>query len=129
MYGGNSNWRGPIWFPLNLLAIAGLRRLAATSGAGYTVELPTGSGLLRTPGQVADDLSRRLVGLYLPSADGTLSAAGQRSWPAGLLQFHEYFHGDSGAGLGAAHQTGWTAGLINLIATLPESAPGPAGTP
>jgi hypothetical protein len=117
MYGGNSNWRGPIWVPLNLLAITGLRRLGAASANGFEVEYPTRSGQLLTPTQLASDLGRRLSNLYRLNADGKLPAAGHRQWPANLIQFHEYFHGDTGAGLGAAHQTGWTAGLINLLTT------------
>jgi hypothetical protein len=115
MYGGNSNWRGPVWMPLNLLALAGLSRLGDVSGSGFQVELPTGSGTLATLPDVTSDLAHRLTSLYLPGPDGRLPAAGERSWPTGLLWLHEYFHGDTGAGLGAAHQTGWTAGLLNLL--------------
>jgi hypothetical protein len=115
MYGGNSNWRGPVWMPLNLIAIAGLRRLGSVSRDGFRVELPRGSGQQSTLAEVASDLTDRLIGLYLPGPDGRLPAAGERAWPPGLLWLHEYFHGDTGAGLGAAHQTGWTAGLLNLL--------------
>jgi hypothetical protein len=123
MYGGNSNWRGPIWVPLNLLAITGLRRLGMATANGFTIEFPTRSGRLRTPTQLAGDLGRRLSSLYRPGRDGTLPAAGHRQWPANLMQFHEYFDGDTGAGLGAAHQTGWTAGLINLLTTPTDNPP------
>ena len=115
MYGGNSNWRGPVWLPLNLLAITGIRRLGAVTGDGFQVELPTGSGRWVTLAKAATDLTDRVTGLYLPGPDGRLPAAGARPWPPGLLWFHEYFHGDTGAGLGASHQTGWTAGLVNLL--------------
>jgi hypothetical protein len=115
MYGGNSNWRGPVWMPLNLIAIAGLQRLGSVSRDDFRVELPTGSGQWSTLSDVAADLAERLVSLYLPGPDGRLPAAGERAWPPGLLWLHEYFHGDTGAGLGAAHQTGWTAGLLNLL--------------
>lgn len=114
MYGGNSNWRGPVWMPLNLLAIAGIRRLGAVTD-GFAVELPSGSGHQATLAQVAEDLSERVVGLYRPGHDGRLPAAGERSWPPGLVWFHEYFHGDTRAGLGASHQTGWTAGLLSVL--------------
>jgi hypothetical protein len=90
------------------------------------VELPTGSGHLVTLGQAADELSHRLVGLLLPDADGHLPASGQRSWPEGMLWFHEFFHGDTGEGLGASHQTGWTALLAHLLLTAPAAAPAAA---
>ncbi|MCW2547009.1 MAG: glucosidase, partial [Mycobacterium sp.] len=82
---------------------------------GFRVELPRGSGQESTLAEVASDLTERLIGLYLPGPDGRLPAAGERAWPPGLMWLHEYFHGDTGAGLGAAHQTGWTAGLLNLL--------------
>jgi hypothetical protein len=123
MYGGNSNWRGPVWLPLNLLAITGLGRLASISGDGFLVEFPTGSGHMATLGEVTVNLAERLIGLYLPGPDGKLPAAGNRSWPPGLLWLHEYFHGDTGAGLGACHQTGWTAGLLNLLTWLAAHQP------
>jgi hypothetical protein len=125
LFGGNSNWRGPVWMPLNALLVEALRRFDRHLGPAFLVELPTGSGHLATLGEVADELSRRLVGLLLPDAGGRLPASGGRTWPDGLLWFHEYFHGDTGEGLGASHQTGWTALLAHLVLTgrrVPPSA-------
>ena len=126
LFGGNSNWRGPVWLPLNALLVEALRRFDRHLGPTFQVELPTGSGHLVTLGQAADELTHRLVGLLLPDADGHLPASGQRSWPEGLLWFHEYFHGDTGEGLGASHQTGWTALLAHLLLTTPAAAPAAA---
>jgi hypothetical protein len=115
LFGGNSNWRGPVWLPINALLVEALQRFDRHLGASFLVELPTGSGRLATLGEVADELSRRLVALLVPDESGRLAASGRRSWPDGLLWFHEYFHGDTGEGLGASHQTGWTALLAHLI--------------
>jgi hypothetical protein len=115
LFGGNSNWRGPVWFPINVLLIDALRRHAAAHGPGLTVEFPTGSGERRDVDGVADALADRLISLFVPGDDGGIAAAGARRWPPGLLWFHEYFHGDTGAGLGASHQTGWTALVADLI--------------
>jgi hypothetical protein len=123
LFGGNSNWRGPIWFPTNYLLIGALREFAEFYGDGLTVEHPTGSGRQHTLTEVADDLSRRLVSLFLPDADGRRPLFGacelfqtHPDW-RDLLAFPEYFHGDNGAGLGAWHQTGWTALVADLILT------------
>jgi hypothetical protein len=122
IFGGNSNWRGPIWLPLNYLAIESLRHLHACLGADFTVELPTGSGVQANLGEVADDIERRLLRLFLPDAQGRRPAYGDNprfrndpAWRDQLL-FHEYFHGDTGKGLGASHQTGWTALVASLLA-------------
>ena len=115
LFGGNSNWRGPVWFPLNRLVIGGIGRFADYAGEDLTVELPTGSGNRVTLAQAADELSRRLVALFVPAASGQPPAAGEDHWPQGLLWFHEYFHGDTGKGLGATHQTGWTALVADLL--------------
>ena len=121
MYGGNSNWRGPVWMPLNLLIIPALVRYHRFLGDGYTVEYPTGSGERRTLAEIARDLGERIVSIWLPGPDGRRPVFGDvellQSDPAwqGLLWFPEYFHGDTGAGLGAMHQTGWTASVINLL--------------
>jgi hypothetical protein len=121
MYGGNSNWRGPVWFPVNYLVIRALLQYAAFFEDDFTVEYPTGSGRRRTLPGVAGDLADRLVGIWLPGPDGARPVAGgveqlrnDPAWKDNLL-FNEYFHGDNGAGLGAMHQTGWTALVADLI--------------
>jgi hypothetical protein len=121
LFGGNSNWRGPVWFPLNYLAIEALRRYHRCLGDDFTVELPAGSGTKISLDRVAGDLRRRLAGLFLNDASGRRPAFGTAErfqadprWHD-LLTFSEYFHGDTGAGLGASHQTGWTALVLDLI--------------
>jgi hypothetical protein len=120
MFGGNSNWRGPVWFPINYLLIEALERYHHFYGDEFQVECPTGSGHWMNLRQVAEELSRRLVRLFLPDADGRRPCHGNDEryvhdphWKD-LVLFHEFFHGDDGHGLGASHQTGWTA----LVATL-----------
>jgi len=116
LFGGNSNWRGPVWFPFNHVVIGGLRRYALHVGDTFTVEYPAGSGEQATLATIADDLSDRLISLFRPAADGTMPFADRRSHNWGdRLQFHEYFDGDTGRGLGASHQTGWTALVADLI--------------
>ena len=121
MYGGNSNWRGPVWFPVNYIAIRSLLQYAEFFGDDFTVEYPTGSGTERTLPEIAGDLADRLVGLWLPGEDGGRPVQGGsdllRHDPAWRdnLTFNEYFHGDNGAGLGATHQTGWTALVADLL--------------
>ncbi|MDQ6637375.1 MAG: glucosidase [Candidatus Dormibacteraeota bacterium] len=122
LFGGNSNWRGPVWFPVNYLLIEALKRYHRFLGSEFKVECPTGSGRWLALDQVADELAARLVGLFLSGPDGRRPVFGgyerlQRdpAWQ-NLLLFHEYFDGDSGAGLGASHQTGWTGLVANLIA-------------
>ncbi|HTV10241.1 MAG TPA: hypothetical protein VME20_00125 [Acidimicrobiales bacterium] len=121
LFGGNSNWRGPIWFPTNFLIIEALHRYGRYFGDDFKVEHPTGSGKLCTLPQVAEDIAKRLVSLFLPGAEGKRPVHGDNPvlesplW-RDLLWFHEYFHGDTGAGLGASHQTGWTALVIYMIA-------------
>ena len=121
LFGGNSNWRGPVWFPVNYLVIEALRRFRRYSGAALTVELPTGSGRQLDLDRVADELSERLIGLFRRGADGRRPCFGwvdrfntDGRW-GDDLQFHEFFNGDNGAGLGASHQTGWTALVADLI--------------
>lgn len=120
LFGGNSNWRGPIWFPLNYLLIERLRRFHEFCGEEFTVECPSGSGRHCTLDRVADELAGRLVGLFL-DRDGCRPVFGSNQlfqdnpdWHD-LIPFHEYFHGDTGAGLGASHQTGWTGLVADLI--------------
>jgi hypothetical protein len=126
MFGGNSNWRGPVWFPVNALLIRALLNLYVFYGDEFTVECPTGSGQQMTLYQVAEEIANRLTRIYLPDADGRRPVYGGMEkfqtdphW-RNLLMFHEYFHGDNGAGIGASHQTGWT-GLVALTATLVHS--------
>lgn len=126
MFGGNSNWRGPIWAPLNYLAIRQLVNLDTFFGE-QTVEYPTGSGERRTYRQVAQDLADRFVSIWLPGPEGrpvfgdVTRLQQDPQWKDNLL-FFEYFHGDNGAGLGAMHQTGWTAIVIDLILDPPLSS-------
>jgi len=115
LFGGNSNWRGPIWLPLNHLLVTALRRYGDFLGESRRIPVPSGGGSPLTVSEAGDELARRLVALYRPGPDGRPPAAGQRPWPEGLLWFHEYFHGDTGEGLGASHQTGWTALLADLV--------------
>jgi hypothetical protein len=119
LFGGNSNWRGPIWFPVNYLVIDALDRFGARLGEELTAEFPRGSGRQLTLSQVADELSDRLVSIFLPDGTGQRPVFGSyQQMPADWvdsLPFHEYFHGDTGAGLGASHQTGWTGLVANLV--------------
>ncbi len=119
MFGGNSNWRGPIWLPMNYLIIESLRRFHGYYGDEFRVECPVGSGHLLSLAEVADHLTDRLRRIFLPDAHGARAVFGsdeQFKHPAfrDHLLFYEYFHGDNGRGLGAAHQTGWS-GLIALL--------------
>ncbi|GAB3571409.1 glucosidase family protein [Hymenobacter daeguensis] len=121
MFGGNSNWRGPVWFPVNYLIIESLQRFHTYYGDSFTVEYPTGSGRQHTLAQVADALSGRLARLFLKDENGRRPAFGshekQQTDPhfRDHLLFHEYFHGDDGHGLGASHQTGWTGLVVRLL--------------
>ncbi|MBG1272005.1 MGH1-like glycoside hydrolase domain-containing protein, partial [Nostoc sp. WHI] len=115
LFGGNSNWRGPIWFPLNYLIIEALERYHRYYGDTFQMEYPTRSGNMLTLGDIAIDLSSRLAKLFLRDENGQRPFDGAE-WPfandphfAETILFHEYFHGDTGKGLGASHQTGWTA--------------------
>jgi hypothetical protein len=122
LFGGNSNWRGPVWFPLNFLLIEALRRFHQYYGDDFLVECPAGSGRRITLSQIADELGTRLTGIFLPGSDGRRPVFGGTEamqtdphWRDHLL-FFEYFNGDDGAGLGASHQTGWTALVALLLA-------------
>jgi len=121
MFGGNSNWRGPIWFPMNFILIRGLVDLHAYYGDEFTVECPTGSGQQMSLWQVSQEVSRRLACIFLRDPQGQRPVYGGLSkfqtdpyWRDNIL-FHEYFHGDNGAGLGANHQTGWTGLVAQLL--------------
>jgi hypothetical protein len=120
LFGGNSNWRGPVWFPVNYLLVEALERYHHFYGDDLTVELPAGSGRRVDLGQAADEIARRLGSIFLPDA------AGRRPFTGGLallddehskdlVLFHEYFHGDTGRGIGASHQTGWTALAVRFL--------------
>jgi hypothetical protein len=123
MFGGNSNWRGPVWVPMNLMLIRGLLNLHGYFGDGFTVECPTGSGQDKNLYQVAEDISERLLGIFRRDADGHRPVHGGQPllqddphW-RDLVLFYEYFHGDNGAGIGASHQTGWT-GTVGVLPLL-----------
>jgi hypothetical protein len=121
LFGGNSNWRGPVWFPVNFLLIEALRCYGEHHGDGFRVECPSGSGVYLTLGEVADELASRLVRLFLPDGSGQRPCHGEArayaddpAWRE-LVLFYEYFHGDTGRGCGASHQTGWTALVASLL--------------
>ncbi len=116
LFGGNSNWRGPVWMPINFLIIEALREFAEYYGDAAVVEHPSGSGREMTLGEVADEVEDRLCGLFLPDEDGVRPSlrGRQTPWEEPPL-FHEYFHGDTGQGLGAAHQTGWTGLVVTML--------------
>jgi hypothetical protein len=121
LFGGNSNWRGPIWFPMNFLIIESLQRFDHFYRGDFKAEFPTGSGRFMALREVAADLSRRLTRIFLPGPDGRRPVHGGsdlfRSDPhwRDLVLFYEYFHGDNGAGIGASHQTGWTGLVAKLL--------------
>lgn len=128
MYGGNSNWRGPVWLPINYLAIRSLLHYAQFYGDDFTVGYPTGSGRTRTLREIADDLADRIIAIWLPDGQGRRPVNGgtekfhtDPAWRDNLT-FNEYFHGDNGAGLGATHQTGWTALVVDLLLDRPSGS-------
>jgi hypothetical protein len=121
MFGGNSNWRGPIWMPVNLLIVRALLQFYLYYGDSFRIECPTGSGRLMNLFEVAREIAHRLVSIFLRGADGRRPVHGgvrkfqeDPHW-RDLILFYEYFHGDNGAGIGASHQTGWTGGVAKLI--------------
>jgi hypothetical protein len=121
VFGGNSNWRGPIWFPLNFLLVESLQKFHHYLGNDFKVEFPTGSGNMKTLWDVASELSRRMTNIFLRDEKGHRPVFGKLEkfqtdphW-RDLLLFHEYFHGDSGSGVGASHQTGWTGVVTKLM--------------
>ena len=121
MFGGNSNWRGPIWMPVNALLIRALLSFYLYYGDNFKIECPTGSGKLMNLFEVAHEIANRLEGIFLrdksgrrPVYGGTEKFQTDPQWKDYIL-FYEYFHGDNGAGLGASHQTGWTGVVAKLI--------------
>jgi hypothetical protein len=127
MFGGNSNWRGPVWFPINVMLIRALLNLHGYFGDGFTVECPTGSGRQCTLYEVANELSERLMSTFRTDCEGRRPVHGGQPvlqtdphW-RDLVLFYEYFHGDNGAGIGASHQTGWT-GMVGLLPLLSRRA-------
>jgi hypothetical protein len=136
MFGGNSNWRGPVWMPANLLLIRGLLHLHAYYGDSFTVECPTGSGQRATLHEVAREIGCRLTQIFLRNDEGRRPVFGGserfRSDPHWneLILFYEYFHGDDGSGIGASHQTGWTgtiATIMHAFGTVRARDPRPGG--
>jgi hypothetical protein len=121
LFGGNSNWRGPVWMPVNFLIIQSLRRYGEFYGNTLQVEYPGGSGHLMNLEQVADELTKRVISLFEKDSNGNRRSYGDYNWfyrepgNENLLLFYEYFHGDTGRGLGACHQTGWTALVAEMI--------------
>ena len=129
LFGGNSNWRGPIWFPVNYLLIKALRRFREYYGLTFQIECPTGSGRMMNLDEVADEISRRLVRIFQRDSQGRRPVFGDNAkfqndpqW-RDYIPFHEYFHGDNGTGIGSSHQTGWTSLVACLIQELAESQP------
>jgi len=121
LFGGNSNWRGPIWFPVNFLIVESLQKFHHYFGEDYKVECPTGSGNFLTLWEVAQEISWRLTGTFLRSGNGLRPVHGTLDkfqhdprWKD-LILFYEYFHGDNGRGVGASHQTGWTGVVAKLL--------------
>jgi hypothetical protein len=121
MYGGNSNWRGPIWMPMQVLMIHALLQFYMFYGDGFKVECPTGSGKQMNLFEVSQEIVNRLERIFLRGANGRRPVYGGSEkfqndphW-RDLISFHEYFHGDNGAGIGASHQTGWTGVIASLI--------------
>ncbi len=126
LFGGNSNWRGPIWMPVNFLILLALRQYHAYFGDEFRVECPTGSGHLMNLEQVVQELKRRLANIFLRDGDGRRAVFGSCElfhtdphW-RDLIPFHEYFHGDTGRGCGASHQTGWTGLIAQVLIDLEE---------
>jgi hypothetical protein len=147
LFGGNSNWRGPVWFPVNFLLVESLQKFHHYLGNDFKVEFPTASGNMKTLWDVAGELSRRVTSIFLRDEKGRRPVFGNIDkfqtdphW-RNLMLFHEYFHGDSGSGVGASHQTGWTGVVTKLmqqsgesrerkkneveVATVPASGSGP----
>jgi hypothetical protein len=125
LYGGNSNWRGPVWMPMNYMLILALEQYAEYYGKDFTVEMPVGSGRRLTLSEVSTELARRLINIFRPDKTGRRPVHGEQKlyqadpFFGDLVLFYEYFDGDTSRGMGASHQTGWTgiiAELINRVA-------------
>jgi hypothetical protein len=124
LFGGNSNWRGPIWFPLNYLLVEALERYHHFYGDSFKIEYPTGSGVEKSLKEVAIDICDRLIALFCPDGKGYRPCFGPgeqakrytevEHWQ-NLLLFHEYFQSETGEGVGASHQTGWTSLVVRLV--------------
>jgi hypothetical protein len=130
LFGGNSNWRGPVWMPVNFLILSSLRQFYCYYGNDFRVECPTGSGNLMNLNEVARELARRLARIFLLDGDGKRPVFGdcrlfnQDPHWRDLIPFHEYFHGDTGRGCGASHQTGWTGLIAQVLMDLGEEKHG-----
>jgi hypothetical protein len=130
MFGGNSNWRGPVWLPVNAIIIRALLQMAAYHGDSFRIEYPTGSGVEHTLREIATDLADRVTTIFTVGADGRRPVyGGSEKFQADphwrdLVLFYEYFHGDNGAGLGASHQTGWTGLVAVFLQLLPRLSAG-----
>ncbi len=128
IFGGNSNWRGPVWIPVNFLILSSLRQYHQYYGDDFQVECPTGSGHLMNLAQVADEMGRRLGRIFLRGAGGRRPVFGTCELFNGdphwrdLIPFYEYFHGDSGRGCGASHQTGWSGLIAPVLISLAEGS-------
>ncbi len=135
LFGGNSNWRGPVWLPINYLMIRSLRRYGSFYEDTLKVECPTGSGNMMNLNEVADELTNRIISLFKRDIHGNRRFNAEYTWfynqpnNVDLVLFYEYFHGDSGKGLGASHQTGWTAAVADLIQQMEKKKPQPARKP
>jgi hypothetical protein len=121
LFGGNSNWRGPVWFPMNFLMIESLQKFHHYYGDDFRVECPAGSGRQMSLWDVSAELSRAMTRIFLRDKNGRRPVYGADEkfqndpWWRDLILFYEYFHGDTGAGLGASHQTGWTGLVAKLL--------------
>ena len=121
LFGGNSNWRGPIWMPMNYMLIEALKKYHDYFGNDFTIEFPTGSGVQMNLKEVANEVSNRLIKLFINDANGNRPINGltpklyQKEHFKDLILFYEYFHGDNGRGVGATHQTGWTGVVAEMI--------------
>ena len=128
LFGGNSNWRGPIWFPINMLLIRALRQFHRYYGNSFQVECPTGSGRMMNLGEVANEIARRLSSIFLRDGAGRRAVNGgvakfqEDPYWRDLPRFYEYFHGDNGAGIGASCQTGWTGLIARILQILGQEA-------